>query len=107
MPPDNNFTETTLDHDAIKWNRNMISSPCLSMISAQTRFRVCRLRETRFPLCANAALRVRIMLWRIAQAYSATLARQAIMESVKCDAAEKRSKQGERDIHAEIFGSSR
>ena len=31
-----------LDHDAIKWNRIMISSLCLSMISAQTRFRVCR-----------------------------------------------------------------
>jgi hypothetical protein len=30
-----------LDHDAIKWNRIMISSLCLSMISAQTRFRVC------------------------------------------------------------------
>ena len=31
----------TLDHDAIEWNRIMISSICLSMISAQTRFRVC------------------------------------------------------------------
>jgi hypothetical protein len=30
-----------LDHDAIKQNRIMISSLCLSMISAQTRFRIC------------------------------------------------------------------
>jgi len=29
-----------LEHDAIEWNRIMISSLCLSMISAQTRFRV-------------------------------------------------------------------
>jgi hypothetical protein len=41
-----------LDHDAIKWNRIMISSLYLSMISS----------ENRHPLCANAALRVRIML---------------------------------------------
>ena len=37
-----NFGWRTPDHDAIKWNRIMISSLCLSMISAQTRFRVCR-----------------------------------------------------------------
>jgi hypothetical protein len=43
---------TRFDHDAIKWNRIMISSLCLSMIFS----------ENRFPLCANAALRVRIML---------------------------------------------
>jgi hypothetical protein len=48
----------SLDHDAIKWNRIMILSLCLSMIFS----------ENRFPLCANAALRVRIMLeqlWRL------------------------------------------
>jgi hypothetical protein len=31
---------------------------------------------------------------------------QAVLESISCDAAEKRSKQGKRDAHAEIFGSS-
>jgi len=40
------------DHDAIKWNRIMISSLCLSMIFS----------ENRFPLCANAAVPVLIML---------------------------------------------
>src|SRR5882724_1826852 len=40
--------EPELDHDANKWNRIMISSLCLSMICAQTRFRVCRV-ENRFP----------------------------------------------------------
>ena len=45
--------ERTLDHDAIEWNRIMISSLCSSMIFS----------ESRFPLCANAALRVRIMLY--------------------------------------------
>jgi len=44
-----------LDHDAMRWNLIMISSLCLSMICAQTRFRVCRV-ENRFPL-------FRIMLW--------------------------------------------
>jgi hypothetical protein len=38
-----------LNHDAIKWNRIMISSPCLSMISAQTHFAFVA-RENRFPL---------------------------------------------------------
>jgi hypothetical protein len=30
-----------LDHDVIEWNRIMILSLCLSMISAQPRLRVC------------------------------------------------------------------
>jgi hypothetical protein len=38
-----------LDHDAIKCNRIMISSLCLSLISAQTRFAF-GARENRFPL---------------------------------------------------------
>ena len=46
----------SLDHDAIKWNRIMISSLCLSMISAQTRFAFVA-RENRFPL-------FRIMPWK-------------------------------------------
>jgi len=37
------------DHDAIKWNRIMISSFCLSMISAQTRFAIVA-RQNKFPL---------------------------------------------------------
>src|SRR4029077_16678574 len=48
----------SLDHDAIKWNRIMISYLRLSMIFS----------ENRLPLCANAALRVRIMLWGRARA---------------------------------------
>jgi hypothetical protein len=40
------YTSRSLDHDAIKWNRIMISSLCLSMIFS----------ENRFPL-------FRIMLW--------------------------------------------
>src|SRR4029077_12344372 len=55
--------EVVLNHDAVKWNRIMISSLCLSMISAQTRSAFVA-RENRFPLCAYAALRVRIMLYR-------------------------------------------
>src|SRR4029077_12875265 len=47
----------TLDHDAITWKRIMLSSLCLSMIFS----------ENRFQLCANAALRVRITLWRVGQ----------------------------------------
>jgi len=53
---DVNFGIRTLDHDAIEWNRIMISSLCLSMISAQTRFAFVA-RENRFPL-------FRIMLQR-------------------------------------------
>jgi hypothetical protein len=40
-----------LDHDAREWNRITISSLCLRMIFS----------KNRFPLSANAALRVRIM----------------------------------------------
>jgi hypothetical protein len=50
------------DHDLIRLNRIMIPSPRLSMISAQRSAFVAR--ENRFPPCADAALRVRIMLYR-------------------------------------------
>jgi hypothetical protein len=33
----------TLDHDAIKWNRIMISSPCLSMTFSENRFPLFRI----------------------------------------------------------------
>jgi hypothetical protein len=33
----------TLDHDAIKWNRTMISSLCLSMIFSENRFPLFRI----------------------------------------------------------------
>jgi hypothetical protein len=36
-------TKATLDHDAIKWNRIMISSPCLSMIFSENRFPLFRI----------------------------------------------------------------
>jgi hypothetical protein len=45
------------DHDAIKWNRIMISSLCLSMISAQTLFAFVA-RENRFAI-------FRIMPWGV------------------------------------------
>jgi len=59
MVADFSINIAALDHDAREWNRIVISSLCLRMICAQT-LRVCRV-ENRFPLCANAALRVRIM----------------------------------------------
>jgi hypothetical protein len=49
VPAGREFGIKTLDHDAIKWNRIMISSLCLSMISAQTRFAFVA-RENQFPL---------------------------------------------------------
>jgi hypothetical protein len=52
---------TLLGHDPIRLNRIMTSSFCSSMIAAQTRSAFVA-RENRFTLCANAALRVRIML---------------------------------------------
>jgi hypothetical protein len=36
-------TEEALDHDAIKWNRIMISSLCLSMIFSENRFPLFRI----------------------------------------------------------------
>jgi hypothetical protein len=38
-----NFEFGTLDHDAIKWNRIMISSLCLSMIFSENRFPLFRI----------------------------------------------------------------
>jgi len=51
-PPTTEFVGSRPDHDPIGLNRIMISSPRLSMISAQRSAFVAR--ENRFPLCANA-----------------------------------------------------
>jgi hypothetical protein len=59
MGPFAGATFFALDHDAIKWNRIMISSPCLSMISAQTRFAFVA-RENRFPVFRIMLSQIRI-----------------------------------------------
>jgi hypothetical protein len=51
----------TLERDGISLNHHRALVSCLSMIYAQTRSAFVA-RENRFTLCADAALRVRIVL---------------------------------------------
>jgi hypothetical protein len=43
LPPGTSALANALDHDAIKWNRVMISSFCLSMIFSENRFPLSRI----------------------------------------------------------------